>query len=66
MNNSWISDMIRNLPMLLLLMMLSGGFYIAFVGSIKDEQNKDSFKNLQIEKIKLEIMILKKQCEEKK
>ena len=66
MNDSWISDMIRNLPMLLLLMMLSGGFYIAFVGSIKDEQNKDSFKNLQIEKIKLEIMILKKQCEEKK
>ena len=63
MNDSWISDMIRNLPMLLLLMMLSGGFYIAMVGNAKDEQNKDSFKNLQTEKIKLEIMILKKQCE---
>ena len=66
MNNSWISDMIRNLPMLLLLMMLSGGFYIAMVGNAKDEQNKDSLKYLQTEKIKLEIMILKKQCEEKK
>ena len=63
MNNSLVSDMIRNLPMLLLLMMLSGGFYIAVVGSTKDEQNKNSLKNLQIEKTKLEIMILKKQCE---
>ena len=65
MNNSFVSDMIRNLPMLLLLMMLSGGFYIAIVGNAKDEQNKDSLKYLQTEKIKLEIMILKKQCEAK-
>ena len=63
MNNSLIHDMIRNLPMLLLLMMLSGGFYIAIVGNAKDEHKKSSLENLQTEKIKLEIMILKKQCE---